>query len=542
MALQIRRGSEADRITFIPAQGELLYSTDDKKLYVGDGITPGGNAVGGGDLVTETTAAQFVHNQHTNISFTYNSVSGRIIGSVPGLFVAGDDSTVRTVNLGETIKFSGTGGSSVTSDAEGNITIDSLTYNIEAIPTGGGAKVRLQSALSQDDITFVGAGGTTVTAVDANTIQIDSAGGGSGGINSGTANRLAYYASSGTTLSDTPGLTFDAGTGTLSCSLLDTNTVITDSSTFSIIPITAAPDNKVTFGGVYNSTTYDAQVVILNTQIAGGTTAPLTINSFHSGFLTSGMVFRRANGTLTSPTSMNITESVGAITFSGFDGNDYRQTAIIAGGVDLPPGNGAVPGNIYFLTSDSAGILQTTFFIDSSQNATFTKQVSIGGTLQTQEIEIKGNVIKTFNSNANLELRTSGAGAIYLDNVSINQGIIDTLDSSALQFTPSAVFASDVTVENDLTITNKVYANEFVSTSTSTPEISATTQLLVTVGSQQWDLNADGGLKLPILSSAPGSPVIGMYVADGVGWDPDSKTGSVPYPVYYDGSAFNALY
>ena len=32
MALQIRRGVEADRITFIPAQGELLYSTDDKKL------------------------------------------------------------------------------------------------------------------------------------------------------------------------------------------------------------------------------------------------------------------------------------------------------------------------------------------------------------------------------------------------------------------------------------------------------------------------------------------------------------------------------
>jgi hypothetical protein len=79
MALQIRRGLEADRTTFIPAQGELLYSTDDKKLYIGDGSTPGGNAVGGGDLVTETTAAQFVHNQHTNITFTYNNINGRII-------------------------------------------------------------------------------------------------------------------------------------------------------------------------------------------------------------------------------------------------------------------------------------------------------------------------------------------------------------------------------------------------------------------------------------------------------------------------------
>lgn len=48
MALQIRRGLEADRAAVTPAEGELLYTTDENILYVGDGTTPGGNIVTGG--------------------------------------------------------------------------------------------------------------------------------------------------------------------------------------------------------------------------------------------------------------------------------------------------------------------------------------------------------------------------------------------------------------------------------------------------------------------------------------------------------------
>jgi hypothetical protein len=35
----------------------------------------------------------------------------------------------------------------------------------------------------------------------------------------------------------------------------------------------------------------------------------------------------------------------------------------------------------------------------------------------------------------------------------------------------------------------------------------------------------------------------GMFAtADGVNWDPASKSGSVPYPVFWDGTTWNALY
>ncbi len=46
MPKQERRGLEVNRKTIVPEQGELLYTTDDKSIYVGDGTTAGGTLVG----------------------------------------------------------------------------------------------------------------------------------------------------------------------------------------------------------------------------------------------------------------------------------------------------------------------------------------------------------------------------------------------------------------------------------------------------------------------------------------------------------------
>ena len=58
MALQIRRGLEAGRAAVTPAPGELLFTTDQTKLYIGDGATAGGTLVTGsgiGNLVEDVT-------------------------------------------------------------------------------------------------------------------------------------------------------------------------------------------------------------------------------------------------------------------------------------------------------------------------------------------------------------------------------------------------------------------------------------------------------------------------------------------------------
>ena len=50
-------------------------------------------------------------------------------------------------------------------------------------------------------------------------------------------------------------------------------------------------------------------------------------------------------------------------------------------------------------------------------------------------------------------------------------------------------------------------------------------------------------LTLTASTSAPSSPAAGTFaVADGTSWDPATKAGAVPYPVFYDGTSWNALY
>lgn len=40
--IQLKRGLLANRTTITPAEGELIYTTDSKQLFVGDGSTAGG--------------------------------------------------------------------------------------------------------------------------------------------------------------------------------------------------------------------------------------------------------------------------------------------------------------------------------------------------------------------------------------------------------------------------------------------------------------------------------------------------------------------
>lgn len=55
MALRLRRGTDAERQLITPVEGELIYTTDTKLLYAGDGSTVGGTIVtgsGGGAIST----------------------------------------------------------------------------------------------------------------------------------------------------------------------------------------------------------------------------------------------------------------------------------------------------------------------------------------------------------------------------------------------------------------------------------------------------------------------------------------------------------
>jgi hypothetical protein len=96
MALQIRRGPTIDRLgNGSPqnpgryfAEGELVYDTTDKEVYIGDGPpgTVGGGTLGGKPITTFTSdqakdaagATLTDNGLHSNISFTYNSTTKKL--------------------------------------------------------------------------------------------------------------------------------------------------------------------------------------------------------------------------------------------------------------------------------------------------------------------------------------------------------------------------------------------------------------------------------------------------------------------------------
>ena len=88
MPLQIRRGTEAEKNAMIVplAQGELLWTTNDKKLYIGDGATlPNALTPVSGfsdEDVQDAVEPLFTHGGHSGITFAYNDSGNQIIATV----------------------------------------------------------------------------------------------------------------------------------------------------------------------------------------------------------------------------------------------------------------------------------------------------------------------------------------------------------------------------------------------------------------------------------------------------------------------------
>jgi len=72
MALRLRRGLDIERQSITFAEGEPLYTTDTKQLYVGDGSTVGGNLVTGIKSLLEDTTPQLGN----NLDLNNNNITG----------------------------------------------------------------------------------------------------------------------------------------------------------------------------------------------------------------------------------------------------------------------------------------------------------------------------------------------------------------------------------------------------------------------------------------------------------------------------------
>jgi hypothetical protein len=125
--IQIRRGVEAQRTTIIPDAGELLFTTDNKQVFVGDGATAGGL------LVSSGSGTGFVQ----KIAGTQAIASGADSVAVTGLGLASAPTqvlvTVRKATGGANY-FASVRGDSITSNgftADLSAATDAGTYALD---------------------------------------------------------------------------------------------------------------------------------------------------------------------------------------------------------------------------------------------------------------------------------------------------------------------------------------------------------------------------------------------------------------------------
>jgi len=89
MALRLRRGTAAELNTITPEEGELIYTTDTKNLYVGDGITIGGINTNAGYTGSKGTGYTGSAGPSSVSNSLVNGIKNAYLGSTGTLTVPG---------------------------------------------------------------------------------------------------------------------------------------------------------------------------------------------------------------------------------------------------------------------------------------------------------------------------------------------------------------------------------------------------------------------------------------------------------------------
>ena len=151
MAIKLRRGLEIDRMPIVFAQGEIIYAIDTKKVYIGDGVTFGGNLVTGEELLTALDDVQISSLANNNL-LSYNSslskwqnkaVTTADIPEVTNLYFTNervDDRVAQMLSAGANVTLT-------YNDSANTLTIDAAG-NVQSVNTKTGAVV-----LTTTDIT-----------------------------------------------------------------------------------------------------------------------------------------------------------------------------------------------------------------------------------------------------------------------------------------------------------------------------------------------------------------------------------------------------
>ena len=419
MALQIRRGPTADRMSYTPVVGELVWDTSTNSLYIGNGSTAGG--LPAGTLVTEDVqdiaSSMLINGTHQNITFTYDDTLGRInstfdLSTFNGTLTAdgfigshyANDSTLLlnavtgAVNLNGTVKghvipftniaydlgsasnrfrdlyLSGSsiklGDATITATGAAVNLPAGSTINGSVIGTGTGAGVE---AGMNYNINIVGDDSTVI--INARTRAITAAGGFTGNLTGAVV---------GNVTGNTAGTHTGAVVGSVTGNTAGTHTGavvgnVTGNVTGNVITnlISSADSSAIVFD---TPTSFQASISVDDNITLDGGTLEIQTNeiddniifaSHANSSLSGSLLFRRSRGTRTVPQAVQTNDRLHQLTFNAYDGAAYRTVASIQAQVLGTVSSGIVPTGLRFLTRDILGQEVESFRINEYANLDF---------------------------------------------------------------------------------------------------------------------------------------------------------------------------
>jgi hypothetical protein len=312
MALQIRRGTDAQRQATIFKSGELIYTTDLKDLWAGDNVTSGG---------TQIAPVKSVNGSTGTVVLTTDQITQ---GSTNKYYT----STQARIDSGAALVGGNSGNTGIT------FSYNSGSNTVTAIVSTGG-------------YSLPNAAPTTLGGVKINAggLQIDGAGLLSviTPVATGVAQQLSYYTGTNTVGPAGTGLRWNP-TSIVSPGIGGDLTVggVVDAKKINLT-------TDLTAGGLFIATNNDG----------GAANDTFSILSSHSSASEAvGMNLYRSRGTFSAQTTVQTGDALFAIRFIGSTGsNGAGIAAQIISKATGTVGSNIVPGLLTFSTANSSGTL-----------------------------------------------------------------------------------------------------------------------------------------------------------------------------------------
>lgn len=403
MALRLRRGTNAERLTITPELGEPIYTTDTKKIYVGDGSTAGGNPVSI-ELENETSPSL-----GGNLDLNGNNIVG-----TGNINITGTITATGNINLGDGVEdnviVGGQIGSNLTPTSDsafnlgslnkrwGNIYATGLTVdgqlnaeNINANLIADDSVVAFNSATGQFNGAFDGELTGSVFADDS-TVLVDAINQtitAPGGFIGSLTGELV-----GSVFSDNSTVLLDGIDQSLSVNLAESEAFVVrrigevDAITLQRIgPTTTEMTIGDGFGFDLTANGFQLAAAPTSLQLSllteGSNRDPLRLSHHSDVAIENGELrFERSRGTIDTPTAIQNNDRLYGMNWYGYDGTSYNLSTQILSRIQGTVSTGVVPGRLDFRTIDYLGVNQLNLSLQPGP------EVHIGGKIFCRGTEL----------------------------------------------------------------------------------------------------------------------------------------------------------